>query len=436
MCGIIGVVAKNKGGLFKGHITMFDQLFWADQLRGTDGAGLFYDANSGVKVLKVPSEASVLIGSAEYDKALIEAVKEGHFIIGHNRAATKGEHTWENTHPFTEGGITLVHNGTLLSHKGLDADVEVDSHAICKHMAKNGHTNTLKEVDGAFALVWYDEESGTLNLSRNRQRPLHIVETTTAWVICSEAALGIWIAERNAQKVESVIALDTENVYTFDATNPVAYTKTKVEFFVWKGTKGYLQDWGFDDVYTPGYSGIGKYKKSHNNPPVASNPTGKKPDNVLHLTDQRANKAQVRAWGAKVTFVPHTLVDSFDKSTLTAILYDQEKKTHFLKGKITTEPLVELRYYGKWAELEPITKWGRVDATVMSTKITKNKVIHVVTNLVHVIGTAPNEKGVCSFCTKKIESKEEKRFNGMVLCESCCDTFKADPMLAHECGMC
>src|SRR5574343_169279 len=34
-------------------------------------------------------------------------------VIGHNRSATVGKSSTANSHPFQEGPITLVHNGTL-----------------------------------------------------------------------------------------------------------------------------------------------------------------------------------------------------------------------------------------------------------------------------------------------------------------------------------
>lgn len=418
MCGIVGVIAKNKGGLFKGHVMMLEQLLWADQLRGTDGTGIFYDSYTGIKIHKKPNDASSMIGEKVFDDALSEAVREGHFIIGHNRAATRGKHTWENTHPFTEDGITMVHNGTLFSHKEL-APVEVDSHAICIHMAKNGFKSTLKEVDGAFALVWYDAVSSTLNLARNTQRPLNLVETQTSWIICSEAGLGVWIAERNNQKVESVISLESGHVYSFDIKDLQEYTKTKAEYFVWKGIwKG--------ESFGNEYKGKGNKHQNYS--------TKKEPATVLHLTDQRANRGLVRAWGTRVTFEPHRNQNLPGKLAWSSIIYDQEKKVHFLKGRIPAEPSVELRYYGLWDVLEKIAEWDNITGVVISTLMAANKVIHNVSNLSQII--EEKKAKTCEFCTVDIEEGQEEYFHEMLLCTSCHQTFVDDPELTKECGLC
>jgi hypothetical protein len=216
MCGIVGVISKSPQGLYKTHADTFYQLLWADQLRGTDGTGMFFNLkDQKVHMLKQPGGAVNLFTQKGYDKAIAATIKDGNFLIGHNRAATKGKKIWQDTHPFIEKHICLIHNGTLLQHKNL-ANADVDSQAIAIHMAEHGTEKTLENIEGAFALVWADMEEGTLNLARNRERPLHLIETTFFWIVSSEKGLGEWIAERNNHRIEKTIMLTPGKVYSFD----------------------------------------------------------------------------------------------------------------------------------------------------------------------------------------------------------------------------
>lgn len=218
MCGLVGVISKSPSGLFKTHADLFKQLLWADQLRGTDGTGLFYNQkDEKTFMLKSPTPASGLFAHKKFEDCIDKAVKDGNFLIGHNRAATKGKKVWEDTHPFIEKHICLVHNGTLHTHKNL-ADTSVDSHAIAKYMAEHGTEETIPKIDGAFALIWADMEKRTLNLCRNYQRPLFLIDADTVWIVCSEAELGEWIATRNNFKVISKTSLLPGKLYYFDMT--------------------------------------------------------------------------------------------------------------------------------------------------------------------------------------------------------------------------
>lgn len=191
MCGIVGVIAKGAKGLYPVDVKIFEQMLFADQLRGIDGTGVFYDTvKDGVLHSKLPITGTEFLNHKDYPKLAADINRESSFVIGHNRAATKGSLTKENTHPFKEGGITLVHNGTLWTHKHLK-DVEVDSHAITHSIADAGLDETLDKLHGAYTLVWHDDGNSTLNIIRNNQRPLAIIETKYAFYICSEK---VWVS--------------------------------------------------------------------------------------------------------------------------------------------------------------------------------------------------------------------------------------------------
>lgn len=201
-------------------------MLFADQLRGAHGTGIFYNQGNKIKTLKAPVASSDFVNDKAYDNAEAEIFKHARFVVGHNRAATIGNLTHQNTHPFRCGHITLVHNGTLTSHKEL-ADTESDSMAICQSIAKIGFKETVKKIKGAFALIWYDEKQKTLNFTRNYQRPLYIVETNELFCFVSEPKLAEWILDRNRQHVTKVTNTEAHTLYQFEASDYTKFESSK-----------------------------------------------------------------------------------------------------------------------------------------------------------------------------------------------------------------
>lgn len=214
MCGIVGMIAKTSTGFYGTDSDIFQQMLWADQLRGTHGTGVFYNnKKKEVYTYKDSVNASTLINYKDWDKVTDKVVKESSFIIGHNRHATKGAHTVENTHPFIEGQVVLVHNGTLTSHKHL-ADCEVDSQAIAKAISTSDNLQTVvDDLYGAYALIWHDGRNGKINILRNSERPLAWVETSKCIFIASELEMARWIVTRNKETIIGEGRFETHFLY-------------------------------------------------------------------------------------------------------------------------------------------------------------------------------------------------------------------------------
>lgn len=228
MCGIVGVISKNKNGFLSADVNIFSQLLLCNQLRGVDGTGIFFNDNKGkTAVRKFLGKASDVVYSAPYDLMEKNLVKFSTFVIGHNRAATKGGLTLANTHPFKHGTITGVHNGTLYNHKSM-ADVENDSEAIYINIANKGIQDTVNTMFGAYALVWHNKKDGTINVLRNKERPLHIIETAFNYIICSELGMGEWIALRNKETIIDKFLIEEHMMGSFSLKN-LTWSWKKVE---------------------------------------------------------------------------------------------------------------------------------------------------------------------------------------------------------------
>lgn len=204
MCGQTGVA----GNLFSTSGAIFRELLYGTQLRGVDSTGLacVFNTPSDKKVpysfdlYKKPLTASDFLQMDWVHKA-IESSSSMTALIGHTRAATVGNITGKNAHPFHSGRIILTHNGTLWGSGGLkeyDTTQSTDSANIARHMNEYGEKETLKGLTGAFSLVWFNLEKGTLNFARNGERPMFLaIEDKQRVYWASELEQLAWILRRN-----------------------------------------------------------------------------------------------------------------------------------------------------------------------------------------------------------------------------------------------
>lgn len=184
ICGLVGVV----GSISRREEDAFQLLLNLDTIRGPHSTGVafihFKDAPIIAKSEGTPWD---LIGTDDYRKGMGRANAA---IIGHNRFATKGAINAENAHPFQHDHIIGAHNGTLTRQSLLEDwhRFDVDSDNIYYDMSKRGYKSTIKRLDGAFALSWYDSFNETVNLCRNTQRPL-------SWCFSKDNKTVFWASE-------------------------------------------------------------------------------------------------------------------------------------------------------------------------------------------------------------------------------------------------
>lgn len=185
MCGLVGVA----GYIGVEERKVFTDLLIMDQLRGQHSVGVMgLRKNDTVEVQKRAIGVNDFLDLGKVNNLILNSK----ILIGHNRYATQGKKNSVNAHPFTHGDITGVHNGTLRQQFLLPdhKDFEVDSDNIFHAIAKNGINATWPLVNGAAALVWWDDSIGTLNFIRNEERPL--------WYCHSEDGHTIfWASEKH-----------------------------------------------------------------------------------------------------------------------------------------------------------------------------------------------------------------------------------------------
>lgn len=218
MCGLVGIISRNQSGFFHADAKMFENMLVFDTVRGRDSTGAVVIQRTGVaKVIKQAGDPFLMYRNREWGTMIQDMTQSGRIVLGHNRAATRGEVSSLNAHPFIEDNIILMHNGTLWEHKNLsDEAVTVDSHAIAKALREDTPDNVLPEIRGAFALLWYDAAKEMVYATRNEERPLFLCETKEGYVLVSEPWIAMAACSRENRKIEIHRQLEPGELLEFD----------------------------------------------------------------------------------------------------------------------------------------------------------------------------------------------------------------------------
>lgn len=219
MCGLFSIISKKKSGFSEKDLKIFTEGLFSDTLRGKDSTGVFSISKEGnAYLLKDNSPGDIFITSPEYKDFLDECYYHSIVLVGHNRAATLGKKTDKNAHPFISGNTICVHNGTIHNHLAL-ANTETDSEAITISLDNKKSTDVLSNINGAFALIWYNALEKKIYAARNKERPLWILETDSFDMLGSEPKLLEWILNRNTNLELTAKYLQTEHIYSWDLNN-------------------------------------------------------------------------------------------------------------------------------------------------------------------------------------------------------------------------
>jgi len=210
MCGLIGIINNESNFQQKKKLgNLFSQLMWVGALRGFDSTGVALCKTEDKKLVDVASYKRALcstdfLATKGYER-LLRDFGEYKYIIGHNRAATKGSVIDMYSHPFEFNNLIGVHNGTLYNHNSLNKETFTsDSEALYHAMNEGDAVKVLEKADGAYALIWYDKNDSKLYLARNKERPLYLTTTKdkSVSVLASEYQMAEWILNRNGYPVE------------------------------------------------------------------------------------------------------------------------------------------------------------------------------------------------------------------------------------------
>lgn len=171
MCGLVGVI----GTIDRVDNMIFRDLLRVDVLRGPHSTGICSRERMHEPVVfkkaLLPDDLFALKQAA----GLFSDMGHNDILMGHNRWATMGKVNHANAHPFEMTNIIGAHNGTLRKQHLLPdhTGFTVDSENIFHSFEKLGVRETVKLLDGAFALTWFDKNTNVFNFARNDERTLY-----------------------------------------------------------------------------------------------------------------------------------------------------------------------------------------------------------------------------------------------------------------------
>ncbi|MCH5203357.1 MAG: glutamine--fructose-6-phosphate transaminase (isomerizing) [Oscillospiraceae bacterium] len=192
MCGIVGYLGKRDCTevLMEG----LEKL----EYRGYDSAGIAVFENGSIKTVKTRGKLKCM-----REKLSNEGSPRGLCGIGHTRWATHGEPSDVNSHPHSNGRVTIVHNGIIenyaelkafLSEKGYSFVSQTDSEvAAClldyyysERNPLKAITETMKELKGSFALGILFKDFPDRVYAVRKQSPLIVGEGDGEYFIASD----------------------------------------------------------------------------------------------------------------------------------------------------------------------------------------------------------------------------------------------------------
>ncbi len=158
MCGIVGYLGSRDC-----TSVLMDGLEKLEY-RGYDSAGIAVFEGKEIKTVKTRGKLSAM-----KEKLEIEGRPIGHCGIGHTRWATHGEPSDVNSHPHSNGRVTIVHNGIIenyaelkefLTEQGYTFLSQTDSEVVAclldyyysERNPGRAITETIKELRGSYAL--------------------------------------------------------------------------------------------------------------------------------------------------------------------------------------------------------------------------------------------------------------------------------------------
>ena len=192
MCGIVGYIGDRDctDVLMSG----LEKL----EYRGYDSAGIAVFEDGLIKTVKTKGKLADM-----KHKLLTEGAPSGHCGIGHTRWATHGEPSDVNSHPHSNGRVTIVHNGIIenyiqlkefLTAKGYKFASQTDSEVVAclldYHYSERNPlraiTETMKELEGSYALGIMFRDFPDRVYAARKESPLIVGEGSGEYFIASD----------------------------------------------------------------------------------------------------------------------------------------------------------------------------------------------------------------------------------------------------------
>jgi len=229
MCGIVGYLGKKEQ-----TISILITGLKALEYRGYDSAGIAYQKNNKIKVIKSVGRLEQLEKKVKLENTVLG--------IGHTRWATHGKACTTNSHPHQSGNITLVHNGIIenyielkqmLEKKGYQFQTETDTEVAAAFIddAFKSFKNMIKalkkakeKLKGSYAFaIINDLEPDTL-YAMKKESPLVLGKTEEELFLASDPmAISSYTKEICYLNEGSIVKLEKNKVTLIEEkeTHPI-----------------------------------------------------------------------------------------------------------------------------------------------------------------------------------------------------------------------
>jgi glucosamine--fructose-6-phosphate aminotransferase (isomerizing) len=198
MCGIIGHIGGTD------CVSLLVDGLRRLEYRGYDSAGIAVVCDDRIEVRRCQGKLSQL------EILLTKQPVKGSVGIGHTRWATHGPPSDVNAHPHKAGPIAVVHNGIIenylilkkeLLEMGCEISSETDTEIVAQLINKEVEggasfeeavTNSLKRIEGSYALVILNEREPDKLIAVRKESPLVLGLAADAMLVASDipAILG------------------------------------------------------------------------------------------------------------------------------------------------------------------------------------------------------------------------------------------------------
>jgi amidophosphoribosyltransferase len=204
------------------------------QHRGQESAGI-----AAVKDGNMELRKGMGLAGDVFNPEMLAQLK-GSAAVGHVRYSTSGSSTLENAQPFMSrfklGSIAVAHNGTLtnadvvrelLEDAGIGFTASSDSEVIVNLIAKNYRkglekalTDTIKFINGSYALAVLTDEALVGARDPNGIRPLCLGKLKGGWILASESCAIDAVEGEFIRDVEpgEVVIINRDQVLSFSFT--------------------------------------------------------------------------------------------------------------------------------------------------------------------------------------------------------------------------
>ncbi|BAQ85355.1 glucosamine 6-phosphate synthetase [uncultured Mediterranean phage uvMED] len=181
MCSIFGLT-KPEGHISDEQLRLLHKSFTSVASnacqRGKDSTGVVIISSTGRHLFKTLDSSDNAVLTKEWQTEVLNNIDKNTIsVIGHTRAATTGDVTIRNAHPFKYGHIVGAHNGMIQNWdeiKGHKDKMQVDSEIIFSRLSRLKYKDALEELLGYYAVSFVDHNYRALHLAKETTAPLRL----------------------------------------------------------------------------------------------------------------------------------------------------------------------------------------------------------------------------------------------------------------------